>query len=256
MKSLTFSFLFNIVFDSKGIITHHGPSLVKIAPEIEVGGEICNYIRVVRPQCESSYEAIIKHKEELFLLETLKGTVLRGQFLELDEHLGFFGSPWFTSMDVVSHLGLTFQDFALHDPIVDYILLLQTISTALSDSRQLAEKLELARNESEKANQAKTQFLATMSHEIRTPLNVILGFTDLISETPLSIEQQRYLKLIQGNSELLRTLISDILDVSKIEAGQLELESTLFDLGDLIEEVARKLRSSCIRKRSRDRYVS
>lgn len=84
---------------------------------------------------------------------------------------------------------------------------------------------------------AKTQFLLSMSHEIRTPLNTIVGITHLLSKTPLNFQQMDYLKRINNASEALIELINNILDLSKIEAGKLELDKKEFKLDDLIDKV-------------------
>lgn len=101
-------------------------------------------------------------------------------------------------------------------------------------ARQEAEKL---RAEADKANQAKSVFLATMSHEIRTPLNGVIGCTALLSETRLTEEQQKYTHMIRSSGENLLAVINDILDFSKIESGKMELDEHPFNLRDCIEDV-------------------
>ena len=99
--------------------------------------------------------------------------------------------------------------------------------------------LMAARDEAEAANHAKSEFLAAMSHEIRTPLNGVLGMAAAMEATPLSEEQRRMLTVINESGQLLMTLLSDILDLSKIEAGQMAFEQTPFDLAASVKAVAR-----------------
>ncbi|MDF3031184.1 MAG: BaeS [Moraxellaceae bacterium] len=95
---------------------------------------------------------------------------------------------------------------------------------------------ETARKEAEKADAAKTRVLAFMSHEIRTPLHGVLGLNSLLQETPLNAEQKKFLELSRNSGEVLLSLINDFLDISKLEADRLELESMVFDPCQLVEE--------------------
>jgi PAS domain S-box-containing protein len=116
----------------------------------------------------------------------------------------------------------------------------------LNDSleRKVTERtldLNAARERAEAADQIKSAFLATMSHELRTPLNSILGFTGIILQGlagPLNSEQEKQLGMVQGSARHLLALINDVLDLSKIEAGQLAIQSTSFEIGASIERVA------------------
>ncbi len=102
--------------------------------------------------------------------------------------------------------------------------------------RQAAiEQAEQARREAELANRAKSEFLATMSHEIRTPMNGVLGFATILLDTALTAEQQGLVSLVKASGEALLAIINDILDLSKIEAGSLELEAIPMSLYGLVD---------------------
>ncbi|WP_331344654.1 response regulator [Cellvibrio sp. UBA7661] len=123
----------------------------------------------------------------------------------------------------------------MRETLLDDIEQRHAIEMALLTEKE--EKLETRRqkNAAEDASRAKSQFLATMSHEIRTPMNGVIGMLEMLRDTPLDDNQKHYIDVIHRSGETLLAIINDILDYSKIEAGKMRLEETVFELEELIE---------------------
>lgn len=119
--------------------------------------------------------------------------------------------------------------------------LLQSLAIESADLKQTQVEFRIAKEIAEAASRAKSDFLASMSHEIRTPLSGILGLTDLALDTPLSAEQREYLGLVKVSAESLFSVITDVLDLSKIEARKIELEAIEFHLPDTVSDTLKIL---------------
>ena len=112
-------------------------------------------------------------------------------------------------------------------------------SLVITNRKKMEQELTTAKDLAEESNRLKSAFLANMSHEIRTPLNAIVGFSGILASTEEEEEKQEYVSIIENNNTLLLQLISDILDLSKIEAGTLELNYSNIELNELMRELER-----------------
>ena len=119
-----------------------------------------------------------------------------------------------------------------------------TVCTDITELKHHARALAEARDAAEAANSAKSQFLANMSHEIRTPLNGVIGVAQALANTELNPIQKEMLGLIQSSGQTLQVLLSDILDLARVESGRLELADEPFDLGRAVREAARLYETS------------
>ena len=130
------------------------------------------------------------------------------------------------------------RDFRPEDGIIDMVC----VNYDITELKETERKLIAARDKAEELDRLKSAFLANMSHEIRTPLNAIVGFSSLLTETEDLKDRKQYMAIVQENTELLLQLISDILDLSKMESGAFEFVKSDTDVNLLCSEIIRSLR--------------
>lgn len=213
-RAVEFSSAVVMITDTEGIIEYVNPKFTDITgyTKEEVIGKKPNILK-------SGNQT---HEEYRLLWETIKsGNVWQGIFLNKKKNGEFYWAS--SSISPVKDS---------KGNIINFV----SIQEDITKIKQTEEELQRAKEMAEEASRTKSNFLASMSHEIRTPMNAIIGMSDLLFDTELTPDQLKYVKIFKNAGENLLNIINDILDISKIEAGYIEIENIGFDLIETVEK--------------------
>ncbi|MDP3587153.1 MAG: response regulator [Sulfuricurvum sp.] len=206
------------VIDTNGLmssINPYGEAFTGYTQE-EIASEPYFWKKFLQPQMQEKIFTIIENAKS--------GNIVKS-----------FQNSWISKDGTESYFEWSNMLVCKPDGSMDY---LATIGIDITHKKKVEEAILLAKEQAEHANKAKSEFLANMSHEIRTPLNGIIGLNDLVLKTSLTEVQHDYLTKTQQSSKALLSVINDILDYSKIEAGKLEFEEKIFSIESLLRNVS------------------
>jgi len=233
-----FPFFLRLDHDLK--VREAGPSIQRLIPSV-VGSRFEDIGEIKRPRITTlSFSQLAEMEDQMLIFKshelelTFKGQVIHDSADSIIITL----SLWLTDIEQMSELGLKIQDFALQDPILDFLQLLKINKLTNEDLIRQTEALRKAKKRADEALEAKTNFLSIVTHEIRTPLNGIIGMTNILQEEDPKPEQGEYLDTLQFSAQHLLSLINDILDFSKLEAGKVELERQITHIPQLAHEIS------------------
>ncbi|MBW4474923.1 MAG: hypothetical protein KME45_31770 [Stenomitos rutilans HA7619-LM2] len=266
------AFPFHLVINQDLAILQAGEVLQRLIPHPLVDSTLGQHFRIYRPNIALDFTSILQQTRSLFLLQSLhKPMQLKGQMLYAEEPalLFFLGSPWLTDTASLSPLGLKLKDFAIHDPVVDFLFLLQAQTIALAEMKTLTEQLsqqktqlhaeiverqhaerqaqlyqasQIQVKELEKLNQLKDDFLSTVSHELRTPISNMKMAIHLLKLSPTEAQRSRYLDILQAECAREAHLIDDLLDLQRLESSSKSLELTTIHLKNWLTTVIEPFR--------------
>ena len=198
-------------------------------------------------QLAATYQLYVAHTDELYppdnlpILRALKGEFVKVDDVEIRQDgkiiaIEINTTPIFDASGNIAYAIAAFQDISDRKQAEKILADYQRTLEAQIDER--TEQLQQAKQAAEAANKAKSTFLANMSHELRTPLNSILGFAQIMEPSPnLTVENQENMRIIRRSGEHLLTLINEVLDLSKIEAGRMTIDPKNFDLYRLLDDL-------------------
>ena len=221
-------FPFHVSYGRDGRVGDVGRSLGKLAPAVRPGVDFAAVFTPKRPDHPFSWERLTQAAGRLYTMtERTTGTILRGQFVPLADRIFFLGTPWLADTTELQQAGLTLDDFAIHDPTLDLLQVLQLQKIVTDDLELLTNRIKTQSVQIAEAARAKNIFLTSISHELRTPLTGILGMSEILTEEvhgPLNANQRNDVQIILTSGRILLKLINDVIDFSKFGAGQAQVK--------------------------------
>jgi len=250
-ESLKKAFPYFIICEPNGSIVECGESLKILCPDILNNQNFLEVFQFERPKNILQFGELIDLENKMLIFrEKKKQFDLMGQliYLQREKMLLFVVNLLAKSADELVRLGLNFKHFAVQDQIFDYLMLIQSQKRAAREANDLNAKLREAHKIALHASEMKSHFLANMSHELRTPMNGVLGMASVLLETNLDEEQKEYLETIISSGEHMLSLINNILDLTKIEAGHLVLNWQTVEVKSVEKFILNKFKLEAAKK--------
>ncbi|MEY4250762.1 MAG: hypothetical protein RJA87_2395 [Pseudomonadota bacterium] len=223
-----------ILTDRELVLKSVGRSIRKLLPGAIAGAALSDFFKIERPRSGFNPELAVKRSSALQFKSIDGRFTLVGSIVEVPQgylfcmaHSAMMAQSW-------GELDLSASDFSSADQsmAIGTSMGLQTV--LMSEMKDLAENLARARDEALAANRAKSTFLSVMSHEIRTPLNGVLGMVHVLLKDAPTEQQRSRLEIVRESGDALLSILNDLLDISRIEAGKMTLETIEFDIREVL----------------------
>lgn len=250
-------FPFHIGMDAMMQISRIGRSMSKLLPDCRPRARFAEVFELKRPDIALDFSTLRENLDQLYIISSREsGVRFRGQIIEVCQTLFFIGTPLLFDAAGIKEANLEINDFARHDSIPELLQAVQAQKVALGETQELVRKLKLKQKqmlEADAASQAKSEFLSRISHELRTPLNGIIGFSELLKMAELPQRAASNVERIHRAGRHLLELINEVLDISRVESGELSVHIEPVAVLDVLEDVVsfmRPLADECQIKQS------
>ena len=223
-----------ILTDQELVLRSVGRSLRKLIPDAAAGVPLTHCFKIERPR--SGFDpAVAARRSSALQVKSIDGRInLVGTVLEVEHGYLFCMAHSAMTAQKWGELDLSASDFSPADQSMAIGTSMGLQSVLMSEMKDLATNLAKARDEALAANRAKSTFLSVMSHEIRTPLNGVLGMVHVLLKDAPTEQQRSRLEIVRESGDALLAILNDLLDISRIEAGKMSLESIEFDIREVL----------------------